>query len=745
MMSIKTFGIYESIQTIKQSKVSDHPQLKYFIKTFESKLASGFPEYAIVKDYAETLKNFTWDNVVATSLSGILESINAREQEIIVRKTVDVLRLDRTGFYKTPANLLENWISNENRSIVELKHSIKNYLYEHRIAGTVNALETIEAKATGSLHMAANAANTVVESIYSPVHTSGNDVIFNVGGNFVKKNKKGIFKLSEKELSELPVDFLNLCKAFFNYATVVAEKVIVRINKKDKLSLSLVNEQKEILLNDNKIAEANLYNTISLVESQGLFNTKTFSMVNIVKILNENLDKIADIDFGKTISSTMYEGLSLSILKTDTGIVVNKINEGMKENSLLKCTGTQAVKIAKAVLNYDLTNTLSSLLEGEMKAKGELVAKGKVVLNNIALLEDELAKVEDAIDGDNELEANDEVVDAKTELQEEIAKMKSLWSEIEMSIQNIEELTGTESVEDEPTEVAPEEGTETQNEPMPEEPATVESVVVIENESPLVVEEETEYNIGDEVEVDGHGKGKITAIADKTFTVMLDSGDSIDVTVNDLISVEPKIEAGIKDNESASDEEKAKNEDAPIELDEDTEEAPTEEAPVDPATEAPKEETVEEPKAPIKASLTIDLGPYKAGEILEIDAISFTQAGENDNVTVVNPIDGIALVPKAYVKISSDDSPIETEEAPVAPEVTEESAPVENEAILEEESEIKDKNGKDIKVEDKVSVDGDGDRHAFDGIVDEIKDGQIIVVDMDGDFFMVEPSQVEVQ
>ena len=62
-------------------------------------------------------------------------------------------------------------------------------------------------------------------------------------------------------------------------------------------------------------------------------------------------------------------------------------------------------------------------------------------------------------------------------------------------------------------------------------------------------------------------------------------------------------------------------------------------------------QTVEQPQF-VPAKVTIDIGPYKAGDTVMIDATGFTSSGDEDTVIVKDPKDpGVPGIQKKYIKV----------------------------------------------------------------------------------------------
>ena len=98
-------------------------------------------------------------------------------------------------------------------------------------------------------------------------------------------------------------------------------------------------------------------------------------------------------DFAKNITSNIYEGVAINLIKWNNEIYLQRINEGMRENSIYKVNGSQAVKMVKDYLRYDISEGLTEFLDGEQKLKSIMINDRTKVLENISSVEDQINKI----------------------------------------------------------------------------------------------------------------------------------------------------------------------------------------------------------------------------------------------------------------------------------------------------------------------------------------------------------------
>jgi hypothetical protein len=157
---------------------------------------------------------------------------------------------------------------------------------------------------------------------------------------------------------------------------------------------------------------------------------------------------------------------------------------------------------------------------------------------------------------------------------------------------------------------------------------------------------------GDSVKVKASGKvGKIASVDtndSNKFSVLLDDGETTECGLDGLEPIDDKIETAIDNNEVIADAEAGNQGETAqtvetaggvhVHEDEQTAAATTEVATAQPAY--------------VQATVTIDIGPYKAGDAININAADYTSMGDEDTVMVKDPKDpAVPGVQKKYIKV----------------------------------------------------------------------------------------------
>jgi hypothetical protein len=243
------------------------------------------------------------------------------------------------------------------------------------------------------------------------------------------------------------------------------------------------------------------------------------SLVDDVITVYENYDSIVELDFAKSIVSNIYEGVSVNLIKWESEIYLQKINESMREKSLYKVNGSQAVKVVKDYLRYDISEGLTEFLEGDYKRKSIMINDRNEILNNISLIESEIEKIERFFETKPELKESHELKDAHYSLSSELSSLREKWNHLNIEIEKVED-----------------------------------NLVEIDDD----IFEDEKFQIGDFIKVKESGEtGKVLSVDGSSgrYTVLLDNGKTSDFTVGEISDLEEALNKASEENEESEEDE----------------------------------------------------------------------------------------------------------------------------------------------------------------------------------------------
>ena len=522
---INNLGILESIDFLKSKAVYSYPQTKIVCEQFRNLVQDrGVKEFLLAESYVNELSKIGWDSDVKDVIETISEKVKKYSREIEVSKVLEGLRNGGSyNFYSDLVDILDSWLVTENKSTDLLLKQIRRWEFNPMIRNLSNSLKINESKNSGYLNLPrVSQGESRVESLFAPVLIEEGRTVFPLGGDLFSAGYTGFNRLSESEVkTTVPKSYLNLLS--------VCSKPNVRVDENGayvsigKNTIRIIEEgsKNSVYLGKSKL---NFRDSVDLAKIVSLEVTSNLGMlesnlVNDVITIYENYDNIVELDFAKSIVSNIYEGVSVNLIKWENQIYLQKINESMREKSLYKVNGSQAVKVVKDYLRYDISEGLTEFLEGDYKRKSIMINDRNEILNNITIIESEIEKIERYFEGKPELKESEELNSAHQSLCRELSVLREKWNHLNIEIERVED-----------------------------------NIVEINDD----IFEDEKFQIGDFIKVKESGEtGKVLSIDGSSgrYTVLLDSGKTSDYTVGEISDLEEALNKASEENEKDSEDE----------------------------------------------------------------------------------------------------------------------------------------------------------------------------------------------
>jgi len=522
---INNLGILESIDFLKSKAVYSYPQTKIVCEQFRNLVQDrGIKEFLLAESYVNELSKIGWDSDVKDVIETISEKVKKYSREIEVSRVLEGLRNGGSyNFYSDLVDILDSWLVTENKSTDLLLKQIRRWEFNPMIRNLSNSLKINESKNSGYLNLPrVSQGESRVESLFAPVLIEEGRTVFPLGGDLFSAGYTGFNRLSESEVkTTVPKSYLNLLS--------VCSKPNVRVDENGayvsigKNTIRIIEEgsKNSVYLGKSKL---NFRDSVDLAKIVSLEVTSNLGMlesnlVNDVITIYENYDSIVELDFAKSIVSNIYEGVSVNLIKWENQIYLQKINESMREKSLYKVNGSQAVKVVKDYLRYDISEGLTEFLEGDYKRKSIMINDRNEILNNITIIESEIEKIEKYFEGKPELKESEELNAAHQSLCRELSVLREKWNHLNIEIERVED-----------------------------------NIVEINDD----IFEDEKFKIGDFVKVKESGEtGKVLSVDGSSgrYTVLLDSGKTSDYTIGEISDLEEALNKASEENEKDSEDE----------------------------------------------------------------------------------------------------------------------------------------------------------------------------------------------
>lgn len=512
---LKNLGVLESINKLKGLSIYEYPRVKIVCEQYSNIIINkNVPEFAVIHNFIAELEAFKWDVTVLPLIEGLNGKVNKFSREIEVSKVLESIKQSgNNSFYSDLSESLNNWLISESKSSGLLSKEITKWSFNPVVRNLINYLNVNEATDSRKLEIPVNAqGESKVGRIYSPILIEGDRTIFAIGNSLFEAEGESFRKLSTKEVGAVPSDYIGLVNASLrSYVKINENGILIQLGKK-YVSLVEENEGVSVYLGKSKLnfrSVGELGKVLGL-ESASHFAVNESQVVNDILNLYVNFSNIVELDFAKNITSNIYEGVSVNLIKWNNEIYLQRINEGMRENSVYKVNGSQAVKMVKDYLRYDIAEGLTEFLEGEQKLKSIMINDRTKVLENISRVEDQINKVEGLMESNPLYASSKEMKSAHSLLNNELSVLREKWNQINIELSKVDDSPETETLS-----------------------------------------EDEKFNLGDYVKVKESGEtGKIISVDGSSgrFTVLLDTGKTSDFLVNEISDLEEALSQAAEKN-----------------------------------------------------------------------------------------------------------------------------------------------------------------------------------------------------
>lgn len=379
-------------------------------------------DYSILRDCVAEMKQYDWLNQVDAFINESRNFVLENEVSFGVLNTLEALHGDRNkSTYSAAINTLEEM---KDLSESELRKRLPNKMATHSwvpgVKELISLTEMVSGKNTTTDH------RFTTKKVVSPiVENEAGEFIFAVGRKPYAMSESGEVRIATNE--ELTQEFGSLVSLAENF-DFTEEGLRMKLN--NGIVDIVINENedgstsKEVKLDGAKIDENHLS---SALMATGKFRAGDYSTIKVLEHALHSADQIFELDFVETIKSNVYEGVEVNVFKTDNGVYVNKINSYMNENILVKPeTTTDAINLVMEFVDYDITNSVKDLLEGEAKIEENRKKEENDIYERMDYIQNEISKLSEL--GMDEM---DEIKEAKKilndALEAEKAKLNAMF------------------------------------------------------------------------------------------------------------------------------------------------------------------------------------------------------------------------------------------------------------------------------------------------------------------------------
>lgn len=517
---LKNLGVMESISKIKSSSIYEFPAVRVLCEKYSNLIqVKRIPEFALIQNFIAEASSFRWDNTVKSLVESLHEKTQTNSREIEVSKVLETIKSSGSySFYSELTDTLNSWLVSESKSSGVLAKSISKFSFNPVVRNLINFLNVNEASDSRKLEIPVKAqGESSVSRIFSPVLVESDRTVIAIGKDLFEAVGGEFSKMGRTEVSKVSQDFLDLASAVNSKGVKVNENgIFVQVGKK---SVRIIEEGNDlsVYLDKSKLNFRSLGELAKMLNLEGgsyLGMNESQAIGNVITLYKGYHD-VVELDFAKSIVSNIYEGVSVNLIKWGGKIYLQRINEGMRENSIFKVNGSQAVKMVKDFLRYDISEGLTDFLEGEQKIKSVMINDRNKVLENISRVEAEISKVEGLMENNPLYAESKQIKSAHALLNNELTALKEKWNQINIELERIEINTSALN-------------------------------------SDLL--EDEKFNIGSYIKVKESGEtGKIISMDGSSgrYTVLLDNGKTSEFLVNEIQDIEEALSQAAERNEES--------------------------------------------------------------------------------------------------------------------------------------------------------------------------------------------------
>jgi len=389
----KSFSVVENLG-IKEllDKISDNINLlkdsvllkskfDYYNHNINNLAHYEFPEYIIYENFINDFKNITIISEFKDYYENIIQNVINNKDDIAMFKFIYNYQNNNEFLCEhIVKDVLKYVIIKDKYRKKVLLEKLSKYLYDSNIKTLYNMV--LENDDKGFVLFADNDNAVTIKDVYSPVANTNEGMIFYVKDKYYKIKNNRLFAASKLDVSNLSENFISLCN-FINEENVDIKADCIKIY--DNKKVYILKENKDIILNDNKISYDTL---VGDYFRDSVFDAKDSQLKRNIINLYENYNMIQEINICKKIVSNLYENRWIDIFYINGEYYINKHDKLNNDNVLLRRLNAKQVKnIVLEYLGYDISNSILNDINKEDNKLMPLRIEMNIIKEKISLLE----------------------------------------------------------------------------------------------------------------------------------------------------------------------------------------------------------------------------------------------------------------------------------------------------------------------------------------------------------------------
>jgi len=497
---LQDFGLTSVVEKLAGLELAKNPNVRLPLQQI---LGNQFtPAYQKSQQLVEFLQRFVYDKNIEDLVTEMSTMLNEYAEDIYLLNFKNYIKQKNFNTSGSLSEALQEYLENrstENR--IQLISRLTTYSFDGGVREFKSYIEG--QNKTDALKFRAMNENTFeVKGIYSFILPTENQMVFKAGPVFLKKIED---KIVEAESVDVPPNFLELCNIISQSNYRVSESGVEIWIDKSKISMS-VNETGKTLSVNEQVVDTNQFRVMMNLHTRN--RHQTLEILKAEKVF-ENLELLMNVDFGKEIYSKVHgdkkRTFVFKVNETFHGVCVDTVNR-----TIFVSNDNKVVPLRENILEFiqfDIYEAFADYVDGEQKVLLETKERKAELLKELLDAEGVLEKLQRVNQQVKDDSVYSEVI---AELQEKISLKKKEYQDINL---RLVDLTTT---------------------------------AVLEGWKPglkVSVEMNGEKQLGQIIGVNN---------ADRSYTVLLQNGETHDVAANTITPLEDAAEESLQDMEKST-------------------------------------------------------------------------------------------------------------------------------------------------------------------------------------------------
>ena len=380
---LETLDLQTKLNNLYEALTDNNGSSKLILEGYMKKIGVE-SDYHILRGVCNEMKTYDWLAPVQSFINEAYKFASDNEMSFAILNTLEAIRSSKDNkSFAAAINALEEMKDlNEDQIKSAVISGLKKHSWVPGIKELVALSENLSGKNTSNDSRFTNSRPV------SPVLENANgETIFCVGDRVYAMDESEEIRLANtEEIDESFAKLVQLSKSF-----KPTEEGLRLTENNCNIDL-IVNEDKtEIYVDGELVKESQL---AAVLMANGKFRHGQYDVIKVLEHAINKIDNLYELDFVETIKSNVYEGVEVNVMKTQNSVYINKINSAMNENTLTKTeTATDAIKLVQEFVEYDITNSVQDLLEGEAKLNADKAKAEHDIYERIDYIKDEINKL----------------------------------------------------------------------------------------------------------------------------------------------------------------------------------------------------------------------------------------------------------------------------------------------------------------------------------------------------------------